>query len=164
MLRKTMTTIGAIALIAGMTTCTTGPQVQKPIDGTYTGAMTGAPEVAITFVANNGTLTGTGDIKLSDSFFRGGSEEHDLIITGTYQNAQITAMSATISFEYDSTPDTATPSTWVPATGQLNFQGEFTKNAAANGPFAGTTSVPNLDLGGSWIATKETLGAGILRP
>ncbi len=163
MSRKTMTTVGAIALIAGLTTCTTGPQVQKPIDGTYNGAMTGAPEVSITFVANNGTMTGTGDLKL-DSFFRGGSAEHDVILTGTYTNAQITSMSATISFEYDSTPDVSTPATFVPATGEMNFTGEFTKNGGAIGAFSGNTSVQGLGLQGSWIATKETLGTGILKP
>jgi hypothetical protein len=163
MSRKTMTTIGVIALIAGLTTCTTGPQVQKPIDGTYNGAMTGAPEVSITFVAKNGTLTGTGDVKPGDSFFRGGSAEHDVILTGTYTNAQITGMSATISFEYDSTPDVSTPATYVPVTGEMNFTGEFTKNGGAIGAFSGSTSA-QIPLGGSWIATKATLGAGILKP
>ena len=90
--------------------------------------MTGAPEVSITFVAANGTMTGTGDVNASDSFFRSGSAEHDVILTGTYTNAQITGMSATLSFEYDSTPDTETPATYVPATGEMNFSGEFTKN------------------------------------
>jgi len=164
MLRKSMTTVGTIALIAGLTTCTTGPQVQKPIDGTYNGAMTGAPEVAITFVANDGNITGSGNIKPSDRFFRSGSAENDVIITGTYSNAQITGMSATISFEYDSTPDPSTPSTFLPATGEMNFTGEFTKNGGSIGSFSGSTSVAILDLGGSWFATKETLGTGILKP
>ena len=73
-------------------------------------------------------------------------------------------MSATISFEYNSTPDTSTPATWVPATGEMNFTGEFTKNGGALGAFSGSTSVQNLNLGGSWISTKVTMGAGILKP
>jgi hypothetical protein len=109
-------------------------------------------------------MTGTGDIKATDTFFRSAGAEHDVIITGTYSGPQILSMSATISFEYNSTPDPSTPATWVAATGEMNFSGEFTKNAGAIGSFSGSTSVQNLNLGGSWIATKETMGAGILNP
>ena len=163
MLRNTMNAIGAIVLLVVLATCTTGPQVQKPVDGTYNGAMTGSPQATIILDVSSGNITGTGSIKTTDPLFRPTDAEHDIVITGTYQSAQITAMSATMSFEYNSTPG-STP-TWITGTGQMNFyNGEFTKNGGALGAFSGNTSIANLDLGGSWIATKSSVGAGILKP
>jgi len=161
MLRITMKTIGTIVLFAGLTTCTTGPQKQKPVEGQYEGALNGAPPATIILNCNNGQITGTGTIR-QDTIFRSGSGESDLIITGTYQNAQITAMSATASFEFNITAG-ATP-TWVAATAVMNFGGEFTKNGGAQGHFSGETSINNLIFGGSWLATKSTVGTGILKP
>lgn len=164
MLRNTMKTTGAIALIAGLATCTTGPQVQKPVDGIYNGALSGTPLAVITLNVKDGNITGTGSIKATDPIFRSAGAENDIVITGTYQNAQITAMSATMSFEYNTTPGTPTQ-TWVAGTGQISFySGEFTKNGGALGSFGGTTSITNLNLGGSWIATKTSVGTGILKP
>lgn len=164
MLRNTIKTIVAIALITGLTTCTTGPQVQKPVDGIYNGALSGTPLAVITLNVNDGKITGTGSIKANDPIFRTAGAENDIVITGTNKNAQITTMTATMSFEYNTTPGTPTP-TWVAGTGQISFyNGEFTKNGGALGAFGGTTTIANLNLGGSWIATKSSVGAGILKP
>ncbi len=161
MLRNTMRTIGTIALFAGLATCTTGPQVQKPVEGEYVGALNGAPPATITLSAHNGVLTGTGTIK-EDLVFRSGNAEDDMIITGTYVSAQITSMSATVTFEFNTTANTT--ATWVAATAQMNFLGEFTRNGGAQGAFSGETSITNLNFAGSWIATKSTVGTGILKP
>ncbi len=145
MLRNTMKTIGTIAIFAGLTTCTTGPQVQKPVEGQYEGALNGAPPATITLNCNNGHINGTGTIR-EDTIFRSGSAEFDFIITGTYKNSQITAMSATVSFEFNITAG-ATP-TWIAATAVMNFHGEFTKNGGAQGAFSGETSIDNLNFNG----------------
>ncbi len=164
MLRNTIKTVGAIALIVGLTTCTTGPQKQKEIDGNYVGAMNGAPSSTITLRANNGVLTGTGNVKPGDPIYRTSTNEYDIIITGTYKSAQITSMSATISFEFNTTPRENETDTWIPASGEINFMGEFSKSGAASGGFTGITTISNVTLGGTWIVTQVTLGAGILKP
>ena len=75
----------------------------------------------------------------------------------------ITSMEATISFEYDTTPG-GTP-TWITGTGQMVFyNSEFTKSAGASGAFSGDTSISGVSFGGTWIATKTTMGSGILKP
>ena len=168
MLRTTIRTIGALAFVAGLATCTTGPQVQKPIDGTYNGSMGDAPKATLVIeVDKNGNITGTGDIKADDLLFRTAGGENDIVISGSHDGPMITTMTATISFEYNTTPGGT--ATWVAGTGEMSFQGEFTKNGAVNGSYAGTTTIvrdiggPVL-LGGYWVAAKDQMGSGILKP
>ncbi|MFC1500751.1 hypothetical protein ACFL6T_07045 [Candidatus Zixiibacteriota bacterium] len=166
MLRTTIKILGTIVLFAGLMSCTTGPQVQKDIDGTYVGAMNGAPGSNITLRVNNGTITGTGTVKDGDPIYRTGGGENDIVFSGTYANLIITDLTATISFEFNTTPGEDETDTWVAATGALTFTGEFSKSSAASGGFSGTTSLtnPTVLLGGTWIVTKSTLGTGILKP
>ena len=164
MLSNTIKVIGAITCLAVLGSCTTGPQKQKDIDGLYVGALTGAPDATIELHVKNGTITGTGNIKAGDPLYRTGGGESDITITGTYANMFVTSMTGTISLEYNTTPGENEEDTWVAATGVLNFVGEFSKSSAVSGGFAGTTTIGGVGLGGTWIAAKETMGAGILKP
>ncbi|MFC1627955.1 hypothetical protein ACFL3H_02430 [Gemmatimonadota bacterium] len=126
--------------------------------------MDGAPSATMTLNANNGVLTGTGTIKPGDPLFRSTGTGADIVITGTHSGPAITSLTATISFEYNTTPQDGQTDTWVTGSGEIVFNGEFTKSGGASGGFNGTTSITGVNLGGTWIATQETMGTGILKP
>ena len=166
MQRAVIRTSVAAVLILGLAACTTGPQVYKDYEGDYLGSTTGAPPSLLEFTVSGNNLSGTGMLKTDISILYGNSgNESDLVITGTRDGAEITSMSATVSFNYNRTPND-TVATWVIYTGEMRFTGEFNKTGGVQGSYGGEASAGGheIPLGGGWIAVKQDAAAGIIKP
>lgn len=155
-----------VVLILGMVGCATGPQTTKDYNGDYRGSTTGAPPTIIEFTVSGTAFSGTGNINTSNTILWSNSDDPpDLVITGTRTGAQITLMSATIKFKRNITAND-TIATWIDYTGELRFTGDFNKTGGVTGSFGGEASGGGVEipLGGSWIAVKQSVASGIIKP
>ncbi len=167
-MRSAQKLAAVVALTLVLAECTTGPQVQKPLDGNYTGSISGTPFASISFTINGSNITGQGNLTDRDPpLWRGRGDPPHLDISGKLSGRQIEEMNAVIRMEHNDAVDVYDdPPIWNNSDGTLVFNGIFNATGAVTGQFGGQiTSKPSVSLGGTWLAAKSSgAAAGILTP
>ncbi len=167
-MRSILKIVAAAAVVLLMSECATGPQVQKSLDGNYSGSLSGTPFATITFTISGSNITGQGNVTDRDPpLWRGRDEIPHMDITGSLDGRQISTMMATVRMEHNDAQNVFDdPPIWNTADATLSFTGIFNNQAAVDGSFQGQlTANPSTTLGGTWIAAKGGAAAsGILKP